>query len=122
LLHRLGVARGRALLDGLLVQGSTVYRIDALAAALRSSSASYQSFNPRAVSAFEGLSPTQKPMLAISVKLSPRARKYVITSKRSGTGGHGVLDEASGFLEEFATGATDAAPWSLRTHGIPRTG
>ena len=44
-----------------------LYRIEALAAALRSSSASYQSLNPRAVSAFDGSSPTQNPILAISV-------------------------------------------------------
>lgn len=65
-----------------------IYRIEARAAARRSSSPSYQSFKPRAESALRGFSPTQKPMLAMRVKLSPRARKYVMTSKRSGTGGH----------------------------------
>jgi hypothetical protein len=54
---------------------SRLYRIAALAATLRSSSASYQSFRPRAVSALVGVSPTQKPMLAMIAKLSSRARK-----------------------------------------------
>ena len=47
------------------------------------------------MSAFFGASPTQKPMLAISVKLSPRARKYVMTSKRSGTGANQARSCAS---------------------------
>ena len=66
---------------------ASIQRIAALAAALRSSSPSYQSFKQRADSALFRSSTTQNPMLEISAKLSPRARKYVM-SKRSGTGGH----------------------------------
>jgi hypothetical protein len=67
---------------------ASIQRIAALATALRSSSPSYQSFKPRADSALFRSSMTQNPVLEISAKLSPRARKYVMTSKRSGTGGH----------------------------------
>jgi hypothetical protein len=91
---------------------ASIQRIAALATALRSSSPSYQSFKPRADSALFRSSMTQNPVLEISAKLSRRARKYVMTSGRSGTGGHA----ASARLPSLAQGGRCIAV-STRFHG-----
>lgn len=65
-----------------------VLRIDALIAALRSSSASYQSFNARAVNALGGFSLVEKPMLAITERprcgaATPATGLTAVTRKRA---------------------------------------
>src|SRR5262245_60128303 len=69
-------------------------------AARRSSSPSYHSFKPRAVSSLFGFSPTQNPMLAMSVKLSPRA-EIRDDIERSRTGGHNRCGRRSALLNCF---------------------
>src|SRR4029450_4226198 len=68
-------------------QARTQGRFDraGLAGTLRFNSDSYQIFSALAVSALPGFSSVQNPILAMMGKLSPRARKNVMTSNNSGT-------------------------------------
>jgi hypothetical protein len=97
-------------------QARTQGRFDraGLAGTLRFNSDSYQILSALAVSALPGFSSVQNPILAMMGKLSPRARKYVMTSNNSGT----ASPPGAGLVVRLGRRVACAAPCTPRAHGM----